>query len=555
VSFLPIVERELRVTARRAGTYWTRFFLALLVLMIWFFLLVMGSGPVVQRGVMLFVAIGILAFGFCLLAGIFLTADCLSEEQREGTLGLLFLTELKGYDVVLGKLMATSLHAFYGLLAVLPVMALSLLMGGVTVGEFWRVTLVLIATLIFSLSTGMLVSAFNRDTRQAMTSTLLVILVLTGILPVIWWGQRGYGSGPKWDFLLWPGPGYLYTRAFDAYFVWGSGAKEFWRSLAVICSWSGVALIVASFHLAGAWREKGDAAAPAGKSGWRQRWRFGDTAFRLGRRQRLEDNPYCWLASRDRLTQRMAWGVLGPLLAIWCCFLAAWFSSNTNTKRMGFGVSMLMAFGLHQIFKCLVAIEASRRFSDDRRSGALELLLVTPLTHKQIISGQRRALKECFRGPMTLMLLINVLMLVALVINPLDMTGREQALFLSMYLGGAVALVLDVRALSQVGMWMALRRRRHHRAIFETLVRIMAPPWIAMLLGFFMAVGSRSMNTGELEVAWLFWFCFGFILDLVYIAGGNRCLETALREPANEATARPDISRLVSPAGLTFESR
>src|ERR1051325_2961091 len=115
MTFLPIVARELRVAARRRATYWLRFGLALAVLVLWFFLLVLGrsSVPVVQRGQMLFLAIGVLAIGFCLLAGLFLTADCLSEEKREGTLGLLFLTELKSYDVVLGKLTATSLHAVF----------------------------------------------------------------------------------------------------------------------------------------------------------------------------------------------------------------------------------------------------------------------------------------------------------------------------------------------------------------------------------------------------------------------------------------------------------
>ena len=44
---------------------------------------------------------------YCLLSGVWFTADCLSEEKREGTLGLLFLTDLKGYDVVFGKLVAT----------------------------------------------------------------------------------------------------------------------------------------------------------------------------------------------------------------------------------------------------------------------------------------------------------------------------------------------------------------------------------------------------------------------------------------------------------------
>src|SRR5438034_7581247 len=78
---------------------------------------------------------------FSLLSGVRSTADCLSEEKREGTLGLLFLTDLKGYDVVLGKLAATSLNAFYGVLAVLPMMAIPLLMGGVTLGQFGRTAL------------------------------------------------------------------------------------------------------------------------------------------------------------------------------------------------------------------------------------------------------------------------------------------------------------------------------------------------------------------------------------------------------------------------------
>src|SRR6266513_2901038 len=189
MTFLPIVERELRVAARRRGTYLLRFLLALVALVFWFLLLVSARSSSAEKGQILFMAIGIIALGFSLLAGVFLTADCLSEEKREGTLGLLFLTELKGYDVVLGKLMATSLHAFYGLLAVLPLLALPLLMGGVTAGEFWRVTVVLIATLLLSLAVGMVVSGFCRETRQAMALTLLGVIVLAGVLPLLFWPQ------------------------------------------------------------------------------------------------------------------------------------------------------------------------------------------------------------------------------------------------------------------------------------------------------------------------------------------------------------------------------
>src|SRR2546423_5565248 len=167
MTFLPVVERELRVAARRGITYWLRFLLAVAAFVTWLVLLAASNSPGQQKGKMLFLAVGVLALGFALVAGMFSTADCLSEEKREGTLGLLFLTPLKGYDVVLGKLIATSLHAFYGLLGILPVLALPLLMGGVTAGEFWRATLVLVTTLMFSLAVGMLVSAYSQDTRQA----------------------------------------------------------------------------------------------------------------------------------------------------------------------------------------------------------------------------------------------------------------------------------------------------------------------------------------------------------------------------------------------------
>jgi ABC-type transport system involved in cytochrome c biogenesis permease component len=190
MSFLPIVERELRVASRRPATYWLRLFLALAVFVIWFFLLVLGQGsvPVVQRGQILFQAIGVIALAFSLLAGVFLTADCLSEEKREGTLGLLFLTDLKGYDVVLGKLIATSLHAFYGLLAVLPLLALPLLLGGVTVAEFWRISVALLSTLFvdfYALSwVGMWMALQTRRHHRAVFATIARVM-LTPCLMIV----------------------------------------------------------------------------------------------------------------------------------------------------------------------------------------------------------------------------------------------------------------------------------------------------------------------------------------------------------------------------------
>src|SRR5262245_27654699 len=140
MTFLPIVQRELIEASRRRGTYWIRVGAAAAGLIIGGWVMLIPDLRTAQHlGMALFVPLAIVTFIYCWLVGVFRTADCLSEEKREGTLGLLFLTDLKGYDIVLGKLVATSINAFYGILAIFPVMAIPLLVGGVTINEFWRV--------------------------------------------------------------------------------------------------------------------------------------------------------------------------------------------------------------------------------------------------------------------------------------------------------------------------------------------------------------------------------------------------------------------------------
>src|SRR5437588_5065062 len=186
MTFLPIVARELRVASRRRSTYWIRTGAALLIIVVgvWSFLMMRHQA---EREIAM-VLFGILtgsAVLYCALSGIWSTADSLSEEKREGTLGLLFLTDLKGYDVVLGKLVATSLGVFYGVLAVVPVLAVPLLMGGVTLGEFGRMALVCVNTLFFSVALGMWSSSISRSALKAMILTLLLLLVVTALLPAL----------------------------------------------------------------------------------------------------------------------------------------------------------------------------------------------------------------------------------------------------------------------------------------------------------------------------------------------------------------------------------
>ena len=163
------------VLARRKSTYWARAitgFLAVLV-MLWLLIVSRTQLTYAALGSSIFLILSSLCFTFTVLVGMHATADSLSEEKREGTLGLLFLTDLKGTDIVGGKLAATSLHAVLALIGVIPMLSIALLLGGVTLEQFGRVALVLINTMFFSLALGVFVSSLSKNERKAMGGTFL----------------------------------------------------------------------------------------------------------------------------------------------------------------------------------------------------------------------------------------------------------------------------------------------------------------------------------------------------------------------------------------------
>src|SRR6185369_16507496 len=123
MTFHPVIDRELRMASRRKSTYRIRFWTAVIATVTSFGgLVVLWANPArIGASNILFTILTSYAFGLCVLAGVFLTADALSEEKREGTLPLLFLADLKGYEVVVGKMMGVALNAFYALLALLPI--------------------------------------------------------------------------------------------------------------------------------------------------------------------------------------------------------------------------------------------------------------------------------------------------------------------------------------------------------------------------------------------------------------------------------------------------
>ena len=236
MRFLSVAERELRAGTRHKGTYRSRWitaaaFLALLAWLIWVF----GF-----RSRQVFQTYSTLTFLFCLIFSAAQTADCLSSEKREGTLGLLFLTNLNGLEIIGGKLCSSALAAAYGLFAIFPLLALQMLIGGVTLDHFWRTVLALVNAIFFAVATGFLASSlFVRQFTAVAAATGLVLftsLGLAGFSAVV----RAF-RGPKvlMDGLAIFSPLFTLTSAPAA----GLANRYWWSFLAVMgLSWFFLAL-------------------------------------------------------------------------------------------------------------------------------------------------------------------------------------------------------------------------------------------------------------------------------------------------------------------------
>ncbi|HVM51192.1 MAG TPA: ABC transporter permease subunit [Candidatus Acidoferrum sp.] len=490
MRFLPIVSRELRVASRQRSTYWVRSAAALVVLAVstWFFIITQSQAPSqIAMGVFSILTGG--AVLYCLFSGVRSTADCLSQEKREGTLGLLFLTDLKGYDVVFGKLVATSLRGFYGVLAVVPMLALPLLLGGVTPGEFGRMALVAVNTLFFSLAVGMFVSALCRSARNAMGITLLLILLIAAGLPAIgsWWGYVIRAQGPPVGWLL-PSPGTSYFTAFDSnYRVTPQDREGFWGSVAVVHALAWFFLVLACVRAPRSWQDR-----PAGVQAlrWRERWRlwsYGDAAERAGfRKLLLDQNAYFWLAARARLKPACVWAVLALLGCGWAWGLAK-YHRDWLSEFMFFVTGII----LNLLIKGWFATEAGRQIAADRTQGSLELLLSTPLTVRDILRGQLLALRRQFLGPAMLVLVLFVLFMRGSTAGLSDADDRES--WVLFWAALIVLMLADVAALYWVGMWQGLTAKNPNRATSATLARIMVLP-VAAFAALSMLLGLVTMN-------------------------------------------------------------
>lgn len=527
MTFLPIVGRELREGSRRPGTYWLRAAVvgwATAAGIVSSFIEVprtVGMGPV------LFWGLAAVAMVFCLLAGRIFTADCLSREKREGTLGFLFLTNLQGYDVVLGKLVATSVNAFYALIALVPLMAVPMLAGGVSRGELERSALVLANTFFLSLTVGLFASAVSREYRMA-TAANFIFFLLLGFLPATI-GLVIYGfdniSGRYFLAHGWFYSCPIYTLARGADNFYRAMPSHFWLSLLSLHLLAWVMVLVSCLVAPRAWRDKTESAR---RPLWRwseiKRWaNFGAPGKQAGfRKKALDRNPYYWLSGRARLKPLQVWLVLSAFAVWWINLVHQ--SRNMLNLELYLPPFLLLCF----LLKTWVAQEVVQRLGEDRQSGAFELLLPTPLSARDILRGQLMALRRQFLTPLVAVMAVTLFLF--LEIDPAAVSPIRHFLLVEW-----VVLPLDIMALAWTGMLAGLTTRTPGRAVSYTMGRVLALPASCVLLVFY-AIGIAEQKGLTIpQSGWFFaelWFAGSVVTDAAFGYYSWRSLHRHFRELA-----------------------
>lgn len=484
MSFLPIAHRELISAARKPGTWIRRtlFFATMLGIAAFVTIDSARSSPA-QQGEQLFDVITVCLMIYAATVGVHATADAFGWEKREGTLGLLFLTDLSGGDVVAGKLAAKATNAFYGLLSMIPLLAMPLLLGGVQLERVALTALMLIVTSLASLSIGLWVSSRSTNERRAMVVTfgLLLVYLVGPVLAAALSEEIFRGQAQdSWIYgVVSPLMGLIHVQMVTQ----GVGSPPWPRylwlySLGFTCLISALAIINAARYLPHSWspellearKKKKSVRSPDGLSADRppstmrsslkatiEQWK---RRYAMKQRPLLNLHPYMWLGERFADKRLMATVVTVILLALPVLLL------SINGTRLDFGLVVPFFYIASFLLLIWIIAEPIVRLNEDRHAGALELILTTAMQGPEIIRGMQRSMLRIFLGAGA------ILVAAALILNQLSPPAENEEWWAwtpILYLAACFA------SLRWVGPWIGLSSKSVTAGMIRALVLMALP--------------------------------------------------------------------------------
>jgi hypothetical protein len=335
--------------------------------------------------------------------------------------------------------------------------------------------------------------------------------------------------------------------------------NHYWIALGLNNALALMNLRLAIFFLPRFWQE-----VPKNKKTetWRNRiraLRFGKPKAKKRLRTRLlNHNPFFWLANREQVSSAGLMAVAFVILIGGLVMGVAWASKNvrgTDEIMIGWMVSLAL---VHALIAFRIAMSASYRLAEDRRSGALELLLGTEVSIKELLRGYWMALGRQFFGPIMIVIfagLFGVAMVLLLfaenvrvgsifdtaieIVQRVFTRGadKEAGYVFFIIISIQMMLALNWIALIWVGMWLGLREKRSGFATWVTLALVFGPPWFLLIVGIvtFVEMGfARGIQPDEAFSAVLI---AGWILGLSHVLALSWWARANLIERFREAAA------------------
>jgi ABC-type Na+ efflux pump permease subunit len=432
-------------------------------------------------------------------------AGTITQEKDRRTFVLLLLTDLRNYEIVLGKLFGSLLQILFFLLGTIPLLALTLLLGGIAPEQVAQAMVVLTSTALAAGSLGGLVALWRDKTFQALALTVLFIVLywcLVQALAILTvWPGVGSQTVADWQERLDPlaamlsvlEPPAATPGAVPAAYVYGLAMLV----LAVLLN--GLAI----WRLR-VWNPSGEPVI--------QREQIADEDIKdrarahaaPGAVRKVWANPIFWREIATRAYGRRPLLVKSAyfiVLALVCYYaLAPLLRGRPQEWDAAFG---LVPVGILSLL--LVSAQAVTAVTSERDLGALDLLLVTDLSPREFIFGKLLGIcyntKEFLLPP--LILVVVYATLGRLASPPTFYRNFEAGLYIA---AGTVILLAFTMVL---GIHVALRNTISRQAVVQTLGTV-----------FFLSVGTLLcialiLINGRFEYQW-----FSFIFFIAAGIGG-----------------------------------
>jgi ABC-type transport system involved in multi-copper enzyme maturation permease subunit len=489
----PVIRRELRAQARQPFSYWLRT-VAVGAMLLATMVFALNRDPAPGTGAELLTYLHGCLFVPILILVPIMTADCLSRERREGTLSLLFLTNLRPFDIVVAKATAHALRAFTFWLATLPALTLPFLIGGAGWEHAVLSVLFNFMALCIALGAGVLASSWSKSWARAVASALVVgaafwfafcLVNMAATLTIVFSRTSGLPDRPWQEFFDLDA-----IRFGIALPVIGVGAivKDF-RLPGMLSKWllaeSAMALMaflflcfclsVAARNLRKHWREE----PPSLFAQWLER-KFTTpiiavNLLRRWMRRTLEHNPIGWLEQRTWSGRTLMWVWLAVVTSIYITvFSGLSFTPDVYEALQG-AVAWSLALG--------VAFTAAGSFRRERETGVLELLLVSPTSSGQILSGRVRGLWAQFFPALALLFGIWAFLFTF---------GERGHSFARLVFYATLLLSLPV-----IGLYFSLKQRSFFSAMLWTLgIGCALPVLMQVVLAVWLPVGGSDRSFG-----------------------------------------------------------